>query len=144
MTSYDIAMEIDIDASPETVYTALTTTEGVAGWWTTRNETAGVPGRVDRFWFPGMPDSWDMRVDAAEPGKLVAWHCVGGPQPWIGTDVRWTLEAAPAGTRLVFDHTGFATKEGMFRVVTLGWAQMLLRLRDYAQTGSPTPFFSQD
>jgi hypothetical protein len=39
----------------------------------------------------------------------------------------------------VFDHTGFAGKEGMFRVVTLGWAQMLQRLKEYAQSGTPTP-----
>jgi uncharacterized protein YndB with AHSA1/START domain len=144
MGTYDIAMEIEIEAAPEAVYSMLTTTDGVAGWWTTRNETSGVPGRVDRFWFPGMPESWDLRVEAAEPAKLLAWHCVGGPPPWIGTDVRWTLEATPSGTRLVFDHTGFADKEGMFRIVTLGWARMLLRLREYAQSGTPTPFFTHD
>jgi hypothetical protein len=44
----------------------------------------------------------------------------------------------------VFDHTGFADKEGMFRVVTLGWAQMLLRLKGYAESGTPAPFFTHD
>jgi hypothetical protein len=52
--------------------------------------------------------------------------------------------ATPSGARLVFDHVGFAGKEGMFRVVTLGWAQMLLRLKEYAQSGTRMPFFPHD
>lgn len=139
--AYDIAMQIDIGAPATLLYRALTTTEGIAGWWTTRNETAGAPGSVDRFWFPDVPFAWEMRVDAAEPGKLLAWHCVGGPPPWIGTDVRWALEPADGSTRVVFDHTGFAGKDENFRIVTLGWAQMLLRLQGFAQTGTPVPFF---
>jgi hypothetical protein len=64
-----------------------------------------------------VPFAWEMRVDAAEPGKLLAWHCVGGPPEWIGTDVRWTLEPAADGTRVVFGHTGFAAKNEMLRTV---------------------------
>jgi hypothetical protein len=32
----------------------------------------------------------------------------------------------------------------MFRVVTLGWAQMLLRLKGYTESGTPEPFFTHD
>jgi Activator of Hsp90 ATPase homolog 1-like protein len=57
--------------------------------------------------------------------------------------VRFTLEAAPGGgTRVVFDYTGFAEVDEMFRIVTLGWAQMLLRLQRYLEGGEPVPFFS--
>jgi uncharacterized protein YndB with AHSA1/START domain len=74
---------------------------------------------------------------------MLTWHCTGGPQPWIGADVRWALSAGPdGGTRVVFDRTGFAAKDEMFRVVTMGWAQMILRLKEYAGTGEPVPFFS--
>ena len=30
----------------------------------------------------------------------------------------------------------------MYRTVTLGWAQMLLRLKEYLETGRPVPFFT--
>jgi hypothetical protein len=74
----------------------------------------------------------------AVPGKLLARHCVGGPPPWIGTDVRFTLEPAPdGGTLVVFDHTGFAEVDEMFRRVTLGWSQMLLQLKRYTESGKP-------
>jgi len=85
--------------------------------------------------------SWDMRVEQAEPGKLLTWHCIGGPPQWIGTDVRWTLQPTLDGTLVLLDHNGFAEVDPMFRIVTLGWAQLLLRLRDYLQTGTPAPMF---
>jgi hypothetical protein len=42
---------------------------------------------------------------------------------------------------VLLDHTGFAEVDSMFRIVTLGWAQMLLRLQRYLMTGTPAPFF---
>jgi len=142
MTTYDIALQIDIAAEPTAVYTALTTTDGVAGWWTTRNESRSEVGETSHFHFPDAPVSWDMRIDEAVPGKALSWHCTGGPAQWIGTDVTWALTPAPdGGTRVSFDHTGFAAKDEMFRVVTLGWAQMILRLKQYAEGGTRVPFF---
>jgi hypothetical protein len=75
----DIAIQIDTTADPAAAYAALTTTDGVAGWWTTRNQTSGTVGEVDRMWFPDAPMAWELRVDEAVPGKVLARHCVGGP-----------------------------------------------------------------
>jgi len=84
-----------------------------------------------------------MRVDQAESGKLLSWRCQAGPPAWDGTDIRWTLRPANEGegTLVVFDHTGWAEIDTMFRIVTLGWAQMILRLKRYAETGQAAPFF---
>jgi hypothetical protein len=79
----DIAIQIDTTADPAATYTALTTTEGVAGWWTTRNQTSGTVGEVDQMWFPDAPMAWELRVDEAVPGKVLARHCIGGPPQWI-------------------------------------------------------------
>jgi uncharacterized protein YndB with AHSA1/START domain len=139
----DIAMQLDLAGEPAATYRALTTSDGVAGWWTTRNQTAGTVGEVDRMWFPDAPIAWELRVDEAVPGKLLVRRCVGGPPQWHGTEVRFALEAAPdGGTLVVFDHNGFAEVDAMFRRVTMGWAQMLLRLKQYVEGGEPVPFFS--
>jgi hypothetical protein len=75
-------------------------------------------------------------------GKLLARHCVGGPPAWIGTDVRFTLEAtADGGPRILLDHTGFREVDEMFRMVSLGWARMLLQLQRHTETGAPAPYF---
>jgi uncharacterized protein YndB with AHSA1/START domain len=137
----DIAMQVDVAAPPDAVHKALTSTDGIAGWWTTRNETHGTVGGVDRFWFPDAPMSWDMEVVDSVPGERVAWRCVGGPPEWVGTEVRWSLSPSDAGTLVVFDHTGFAAVSPMFRIVTVGWAQLLERLQRYLGSGEPSPYF---
>jgi uncharacterized protein YndB with AHSA1/START domain len=137
----DIAMQIEVDAPADALYRALTTTEGIAGWWTDRNNTAGVPGKVDTFEFPGTPLTYRMRVDQAEPGKLLSWHCQAGPPAWDGTDIHWILQPSGDGTLVVFDHTGWGEIDTMFRIVTLGWAQMIMALKRYAETGEADPFF---
>jgi hypothetical protein len=109
----DIAIQIDTTADPAAAYTALTTTDGVAGWWTTRNQTSGTVGEVDQMWFPDAPMAGNRLVSA--------------PQ---------------GGARILLDHTGFAQVDEMFRIVTLGWAQMLLQLKQYLDSGRPAPFFS--
>jgi uncharacterized protein YndB with AHSA1/START domain len=137
----DIAMQFDADVPADAVYRALTTTEGIAGWWTDRNRTAGVAGGVDTFDFPGAPMSYEMRVDQAEPAKLLSWHCVAGPPAWVGTDVRWTIRPSDGGTTVLLDHTGFGEVDSMFRIVTLGWAQMIIKLKQYLESGKADPFF---
>jgi uncharacterized protein YndB with AHSA1/START domain len=138
----DIAMQIDINAPADDVYTALTTTGGVAGWWTTKNETSGTVGDVNTYWFPGAPFSYDMRVEEARPGERVTWRCVAGPPEWIGTGVRWSLTPSDGATLLLLDHDGFAEVGTMYRMVTMGWAQMLTHLKKYLESGQPTPFFT--
>lgn len=138
----DIAMQVDVQAPAQDVYQALTTTEGIAGWWTDRNRTTGVTGEVDRFDFPGAPMTYELRVDQAEPAKALSWHCLTGPPAWVGTDIRWTIRpASEGGSQVVFDHAGFAEVDAMFRIVTLGWAQMIMGLKQYVETGQADPFF---
>lgn len=40
------------------------------------------------------------------------------------------------------DHTGFAGVDDLFRIVTVGWAQMLLSLKEYLESGQRKPFFT--
>jgi hypothetical protein len=56
---------------------------------------------------------------------------------------RPALEAHPEGGTVVrFDHTGFAEIDDMFREVTMGWAGMFARLKEYVETGTPVPYFT--
>ena len=45
------------------------------------------------------------------------------------------------GSVVRLDHTGFAAVDDMFRIVTVGWAQMLLSLKAYLESGVRKPFF---
>jgi uncharacterized protein YndB with AHSA1/START domain len=65
----DIVHRVGIDAKAEEVFAALTTLDGLRGWWvSTAKGKAGSGGTID-FGF------CKMKVVAAQPGKLVHWRC---------------------------------------------------------------------
>jgi uncharacterized protein YndB with AHSA1/START domain len=136
-----IITQFDVEADPGTVWRALTTGEGIRSWWTTQAEADG-PGGDLRLRFPDAPMTWDFHVEEATENELLRWRCVGGPPPWVDTDILFRLAAAPeGGTRVLFDHLGWKDADDMVRVVTFGWVQMFLRLKGYAETGTAQPYF---
>jgi uncharacterized protein YndB with AHSA1/START domain len=135
---------VEIDGTgAKAAYAALTTHDGITGWWTSR--VAGSGGNVGdalSMSFPDAPMTWDMRVTTADEPVRVEWDCTGGPPGWPGTRVVWDLQATDNGVVVRLDHTGFAEVDDMFRIVTVGWAQMLLSLKDYLASGVRKPFFN--
>ena len=73
-----------------TSYKALTTCEGLAGWWTTDTTGDNRVGGVVQFRFGG--GGFDMEVLELDPGERVRWLVVDGPQEWIGTRIDWELK----------------------------------------------------
>jgi uncharacterized protein YndB with AHSA1/START domain len=135
----DMHHMVQVDgADAAAAYTALTTRDGITSWWTSR---AAVAGDELSMSFPDAPMSWDMRVTAAEQPTTVEWDCTGGPPGWPGTHIRWGVEPIDGGAVVRLDHTGFPAVDDMFRVVTVGWSQMLLSLKAHLETGVRKPFF---
>jgi hypothetical protein len=98
--------------------------------------------RGGRGCFPDAPISWDFRIDEAAADERLRWHCVGGPPPWVDTDILFRPAPVPeGGTRVLFDHVGWKDAEEMVRVVTFGRVQMFPRLKACAESGTPRPFF---
>jgi hypothetical protein len=63
--------------STNDVYSALTTIDGLSGWWT--NDTHGDPGLGGKVEFRFPQGGFDMEVIELEPGELVRWRVVDGP-----------------------------------------------------------------
>ena len=135
-------VQIDgVDAAA--AYDALTTHSGITGWWTSRATVSGsrVGDRLSMS-LPDAPVTWDMKIAAAERPVLVEWDCTGGPPGWPGTRVVWALERTDTGVVVRLNHTGFAAVDDMFRIVTVGWSQMLLSLKEHLVSGVRKPFFN--
>jgi uncharacterized protein YndB with AHSA1/START domain len=134
---------IQIDGVDAAVaYSALTTRDGITGWWTSRAEVSGAAvGDTLRMSFPDAPITWGMRIAVADEPSRVEWDCTGGPPGWAQTRLVWTVEKTDTGTVVRLDHAGFPEVNDMFRIVTVGWAQVLLSLKAYLETGRRKPFF---
>lgn len=138
-----IVFESSIDSPPAAVVRALTTWEGIAGWWTDQVEFDGVEGATMTLGFTIAPAPFQLRVD--EVGDhAVRWTSTGDfPPHWSDTTVTWTLTPDDAGATTVhFNHDGWASDEGPFPSSAYTWAQLQGTLKSYVETGRPAPLFT--
>lgn len=135
---YDILHRIGVTASPEAVSAALTTTDGLAGWWTSETTGDPEPGGVVAFRF-GDAGGFDMKVLDARPGELVLWEVVDGPEEWIGTQVRFDIKREDDWTIVLFRHEGWREQVEFMHHCSTKWATYLMSLKSLVETGTGRP-----
>ncbi|WP_326558599.1 SRPBCC family protein [Micromonospora sp. NBC_01796] len=134
----DILHRVGIRSSVAEVYGALTTTEGLAGWWTTNTRSEGDNlDRVLRFRFSA--GGFDMKVLELDPGKRVLWEVVDGPEEWIGTQVDWGLDQADDYAVVLFKHQGWKEPVEFMHHCSTKWALYLMSLKSLVETGKGAP-----
>ncbi|MEV7179858.1 SRPBCC domain-containing protein [Kitasatospora sp. NPDC093679] len=133
----DILHRIGVTSSPEAVYDALTTIDGLAGWWTEDTTGDSEVGGVVRFRFP--PGGFDMKVLETKPAERVLWEVVDGPEEWIGTRVRFELKQEDDYTVVLFRHLGWREPVEFMYHCSTKWASYLLSLKKYVETGTGDP-----
>jgi uncharacterized protein YndB with AHSA1/START domain len=137
---------VDVHASPAALFDALTTSAGLAAFWTTDATAEPRSGSVAQFGFPSVPPEMKlkMNVHSLEPGKQVVWQCLGPFPFWEGSTVTWSLSpAADGATRVLFNHGGFGDGylEPDFGSVNFTWGQVMARLKAFAESGKAQPYF---
>lgn len=127
--------------SPDAVYAALTTVDGLAGWWTTDTSGSGGVGDVLAFRFETAngPDGFDMLVKELVPGARVLWEVVAGPPEWIGTHVGFDLQQVEGWTEVLFRHEGWAEPVEFMHHCSTKWATFLLSMKELVETGTGRP-----
>jgi uncharacterized protein YndB with AHSA1/START domain len=139
----DIIHRVGIKAPISKVYAALSTVEGVAGWWT--KETTGVSkpgGTIDvRFLSPGGEEigGMTMEVMGLDPNKKVHWRFNSGPAEWVGTHVSFDLAQEGEYTIVLFGHRDWREAVEFMAHCSMKWATFLLSLRQLAETGRGKP-----
>lgn len=123
--------------SPDDVYAALTTLEGLSGWWATDTTGQTGIGEIVRFWF--APGGFDMQVLESNPGEGVLWEVVDGPSEWIGTTVRWRLKQEGDWTIVLFSHEGWREPVEFMYHSSTKWATSLVSLEQLVETGTGAP-----
>ena len=133
----DILHKVGVKSSPDDVYEALTTRDGLAGWWTV--DTRGEPevGGVLEFRFE--QGGFDMEVLEAEPGEKVTWRVADGPEEWMGTTVDWELRQDGDYTIVLFKHAGWREPVEFMHHCSTKWAVYLLSLKSLVETGKGAP-----
>jgi uncharacterized protein YndB with AHSA1/START domain len=134
----DILHKVGIKSSTVAdVYKALTTIEGLSGWWTTNTQGDTEVGGVIHFRFDA--GSIDMKVLELHPAKRVLWQVVDGPREWIGTTVTWDLKQEGDWTIVLFKHQGWKEPVEFMHHCSTKWGVFLISLKSLLETGKGAP-----
>ena len=129
---------VEIAHPPAKVWAALTTADGLSGWFGDEATIDLRPGGSARMTFTSGHAA-DMRVERVEEPAVFGftWHIFGLPDDDPRrTYVEFTLEPAGAGTKLTMVETGFAqlpedAHRQAFDGNARGWVSELGELVDY-------------
>jgi uncharacterized protein YndB with AHSA1/START domain len=122
-------------ANPDKVYDALTTVDGLAGWWTQDTKNAE---DVLQFRFPPV-GGFDMEVLEATPSKRVVWQVVDGPEEWVGTKIEWDLHQDGDWTIVLFKHQGWKEPVEFMNHCSTKWGSFLMSMKSLVEEGRGAP-----
>ena len=127
-----------VTPDPTNVYDALTTIDGLSGWWT--DETSGDPdvGGTIEFRFPPV-GGFDLEVLEQRPGERVRWRVLAGPDEWIGTTIDWQLRQDGDYTIVLFEHRGWREPVEFMSHCSTKWGSYLMSLKSLVETGTGAP-----
>ena len=134
---HTLEMHVDVDASIQAAWKALTEGEGIANWFSPIAKVSG-PGlnaEVTAAWSEEM--AFTTRVSAWEPNRRVQWIAEDMMGPGITLATDFHLETVGGKTRIRLVQSGFGEFEAwddFFESTKTGWAYFLLNLRLYLET----------
>ncbi|HKX14801.1 MAG TPA: hypothetical protein VJN19_06390 [Propionibacteriaceae bacterium] len=135
----DVLFTFDVEAAPDAIRRALTTSEGIAGFWTDRAEVPAEVGGTLMLGFPNAPAPFDLVLSQSDD-KMITWRTQTFPPQWVGTEIRWEISAGDGASTVTFRHGTFGdeTEEGRVAFV---WGQVMVQLKRHVETGVPAPVF---
>jgi len=138
----DSLHQVIIEASPATVYDAITQNAGIKGWWTDCCETTYVEGGHCTFWFDNRQTHFTMEATRLLPNQRVFWYCIDGPEEWIGTELWWEIsQDSDDRCTLDFKHMNWKKDDGLFPLCNSTWGSLMTQLKQFCETGEPSPYF---
>lgn len=139
----DIIHRVGIKAPISKVYAALSTIDGIAGWWT--RETTGIAergGNIEVLFSTPAGEKvggMDMEVTTLDPDKEVHWRFRSGPEEWLGTDATFRLSEDGDYTIVRFGHRNWSEAVEFTEHCSTKWATFLLSLKELVETGTGRP-----
>ncbi|MBC9914318.1 SRPBCC family protein [Chitinophaga varians] len=120
------------------VYRALTTEDGLAGWWTTNTKGAGdQAGNIIEFRFDA--GGFDIKVKKLDAPTQVEWEVIDGHEEWIGTTISFELKQDGDYIIVLFKHLNWKEPVEFMHHCSTKWAIFLMSLKSLIETGKGNP-----
>ena len=134
----DIVHRISINAPAEKVFQAISTVDGLKGWWTNHVEGMSQEGKQLTFRFPDNGPV--MEVLELMPDEFVKWKCVDGVDDWKNTILTFEIEDQAGVSDLFFAQSGWEEQSSFFAQCNTKWALFMLSLKEFCEGGQGHPF----
>jgi uncharacterized protein YndB with AHSA1/START domain len=135
-----------IAAAPvDVVFTALTTLDGLGGWW--MPDVSGTPTAGGEVTFRFDGEHVTMRVVYVDEPSLVVWQCTESTKfpEWVG-DSLW-FDLAPrdeSTTTIAFSQVGLVPSRDCYDICSGGWDHYVRSLADFAAGEGGHPYGSPE
>lgn len=136
----DILHLIKINATREKAYQAIATAQGIRNWMTRDADLDTKVGDRGELRFADGKRITKIEIEQLKPTTLVAWKVLSAPIPtWANTKIEFDLNAEDGGTTLRFAQRGFEQADDLFAYSATAWANFLISLKEYLETGKGMP-----
>ena len=142
----DITHNLKINATAETIYNAVSTKNGMQGWWCKDSMVGEVEGKNSLLKFDkeGTIVPMHFKTITLNPNKKVIWECTQNGNPaWVGTKIITEISESENGCDVVFSHADFDEKwsgQEAFEMTKQGWAHFVASLNSYCENGEGQPW----
>lgn len=137
-----IRHQLETSKPANEVLAALTTKNGLQGWWSKDCDVGEGEGAAHelRFEKGGQKVVMKFVVEKADAGG-VRWRCTDNGNPvWKNTTLEWTWSADGGGTKIDFAHAGFEEDQSPpYQMTVEGWGHFMNSLKAYLDDGQGMP-----
>ncbi|UAB73071.1 SRPBCC domain-containing protein [Vibrio sp. SCSIO 43132] len=137
MTS--IHHHVVMETTPEKLYQAITSSEGLSNWWTKADATTILGENLSFYFGPQCDHKVEMQLVSLEKNRKVVWQCVEGPWQEMG-HFMFIISEDERGAALSFTHEGWPEMGPFFGHCNCKWGLFIgLSLKSYLETGKGVP-----
>ena len=126
------------------VFRALTTLDGLAGWW--MPDVSGDPTAGGEVTFRFDGEHVTMRVVHAEEPSLVVWQCTESTRfpEWVGNSLWFDVQARDESScSITFTQVGLLSTCDCYDICSHGWDHYVASLASYASGDGGRPYGSE-
>lgn len=140
----DIIHEFDIKTTREKAYKAITTEQGINGWWSKDCDIPLAIGETLRVRFTDHNVEMGFRIDELIPNTKIVWTCIENPNPaFLDTIIRFDIEDAPSGVQFRFNHSNWNEEWNgkiNYEQSKESWKHFMSSLKSFLETGTGQPW----
>ena len=135
----DILHHFPIKGSPQQVFKAVSTSEGLDSWWTKSSSvTPEYAGEYKLNFGPGF--DWRASVSRWSPDSDFELTLTKSDDDWKGTRLGFHLEVQDEMTFMSFHHLNWPEPNDHYRTSSFCWAMYLRLLKRYVEFGEVVPY----